>query len=92
MSKEVEAAEAKVRAAKARLREAKKKERERVDKAVLKLLRQEHPELHKELEDRARNGSTSEPKNEHETDQVSGSFSGPATSTAEGTDEQQGRW
>lgn len=92
MSKEVEVAEAKVRAAKARLREAKRKEQERVNKAVLKLLKQEHSELYRELENRVKSGATSEPKTEHETDQVSGSGSGPAGTRADGTDDQQGHW
>lgn len=92
MSKEVEVAEAKVRAAKARLKEVKRKEREKVNRTVLKLLKVEHPELHKELEDRARNGTTSEPKNEHETDQVSSSFSGPETTRTDGTNDHQDRW
>lgn len=88
MSKEVEAAEAKVRAAKAHLREAKRKEREKVNKAVLKLLKAEHPELLQELENRVKSGATSEPKTEQETDQVSG----PATTRTDGTDDQQGHW
>lgn len=92
MSKEVEVAEAKVRAAKAHLREVKRKEQERVNKAVVKLLKVEHPELHKELETRARNGATSEPKSEQETNQVSGSFSGPIDTRTDGTDDQQGHW